>query len=230
MGGCYSHGEGKGREGLGSPPGHTLTCPVTRAGSQGVTSPPGSHPTNPQALGAAEPAETQRAGTDQGPLREPPHGQMFLAVFSAEVSLGAARGWLAYQMQVLQVANYVHWTHHWEVLLATQGPPSHTLFPAPGWFKKTKEATYFSSEEDERSCAAHGTCGGCHFPYSGHGSSHHHALGPIGQVAKSPQAGRAFPQSPEQEPVLTQLLAVSTCCWCRNNPSHDSGAAFVRCS
>jgi len=142
MGGCYSHGEGKGREGLGSPPGHTLTCPVTRAGSQGVTSPPGSHPTNPQALGAAEPAETQRAGTDQGPLREPPHGQMFLAVFSAEVSLGAARGWLAYQMQVLQVANYVHWTHHWEVLLATQGPPSHTLFPAPGWFKKTKEATY----------------------------------------------------------------------------------------
>ena len=68
------------------------------------------------------------------------------------------------------------------------------------------------------------------FPYSGYGSSRHHALGPVGREAKSPKAGRAFPKSPEQEPVLTQLLAVSTCCWCRNNPSHDSGAAFVRCS
>lgn len=28
----------------------------------------------------------------------------------------------------------------------------------------------------------------------------------------------------------TQLLAGSTCCWCRNTPGHDSGAAFVRCS
>lgn len=57
-----------------------------------------------------------------------------------------------------------------------------------------------------------------------------HALGPIGCEAKSPQAGRASPRSPEQKLVLTQLLAVNTCCWCRNNPSHDSGAAFAKCS
>lgn len=66
------------------------------------------------------------------------------------------------------------------------------------------------------------------FPYSGYGSSHHCAPGPAGREAKSPKAGKDFAQSPGQEPVLTQPLAESTCCWCRNNPSHDSGAAFVR--
>lgn len=103
-------------------------------------------------------------------------------------------------------------------------------FQQPGWFKETRETTYFSAEEDDCSYAAHGTRGGCPFPYSRYGSSHHHALGPIGREAKNPKAGRAFPQTPEQELVLTQLLAVSTCCWCRNNPSHDAGAAFVRYS
>lgn len=87
---------------------------------------------------------------------------MFLAIFSAEVSLDAVRGQLAYQVQDLQVVHYVHWAHHhWEVLLATQGPPSHTLFPAPRWFKET---TYFSAEEDECSCVAHVTHGGCPIP------------------------------------------------------------------
>lgn len=93
-------------------------------------------------------------------MGEPRHAQMFLAVFSAEVSLDAAHGWLAYQVQVLQVTHYVQWAHHhWEVLLATQGPPSHPL-----WFKETEETAYFSAAEDECSHAAHGTRGGCPLP------------------------------------------------------------------
>lgn len=132
----------------------------------------------------------------------------------------------SHEVQVLQVAYYVHWARrHWEALLAPQGPPSHTLFPAPGWFKETKETTYFSAEEDECSCATHGTHP-CPLPLLQLWNLTPPCSWPHWMRRREPKGW----QSPEQELVLTPLLAVNTCCWCRNNPSHDSGAAFVRCS
>lgn len=128
-----------------------------------------------------------------------------------------------HQVQVSRVARYVPWAHgHRE---ATQEYPSHTLFPAPGW-------PYLSAEEDECSHTACGACGGC--PLTP-------CMIPNTTMLLVPVDGRKFwsraqrlvepfPKSSEQEPVLTQLLAVGICCWCRNNPSHDSGAASVRCS
>lgn len=105
---------------------------------------------------------------------------------------------------------------------------SHTLYLAPGWFKEPRELIYFPAEEEERSHAAQGAApmGAAPISYCRCSSSHHHAVCPAGHKAKSPRAGRAFPLNPEQELVLTQLLAVSTCRWCRNNASHGSGEAF----
>lgn len=84
---------GKGREGPGSPPEHKLTCPVIRESSQGDNL-PSRLPSYklPSIRGLQEPAKTQRPRERSGSPGRTPHAQMFLAMFSVEVSLGAERG------------------------------------------------------------------------------------------------------------------------------------------
>lgn len=130
-----------GSQGLGSPSGHLLTCPVISAGSQGDHLP--SH--KPQAPG--EPAKPRHQGELQVPWEKPPcsdipvpvqsGGEPGCSVWASGIS-GASICWpqtpSLHQVQVLQVARYMPWAHgHREVLLATQEYPSHTLFPASGW-------------------------------------------------------------------------------------------------
>lgn len=185
----------------------------------------------PSIRGLQEPAKTQRLRERSGSPGRTPHSQMFLAMFSVEVSLGAERGGWHIRCKSCR------WHTMCIGLIATGRPCRlhRDLLPTP--YSQHQDGSRRPRRphiSQLRRMSAHvlhmGPMVTAPFPYSSYGTSHHRALGPVGCEAESPKAGRAFPQSPEQELVLTPLLAVNTCCWCRNNPSRDSGAAFVRCS